>query len=160
LLQSMVAIRNSRPEVRLLVGGDGELIKKYLGLARELGISGSVEFLGYVPDKELAELYSSSALFVLPSVNKMEGFGIVALEALSYATPVITTEFAGSSEFIKNNNAGIVVPSRDSDALAKAVLTLLEDDTGSRSMGVRGAEAVNREFGWGKIARQMTGVYL
>ena len=80
-----------RPEARLLVGGAGELIGKYRQLAKMHGISDSVEFLGYLPDEELARLYSSSSVFVLPSLNKLEGFGIVAMEALSYATPVITT---------------------------------------------------------------------
>src|ERR1039458_70661 len=160
LLRSMVQITNSRRDAKLLVGGGGELVDMYSGVARELGISDSVEFLGSVPDKELAELYSSSSLFVLPSVNKMEGFGIVALEALSYATPVITTQFAGSSQFIKETRAGLVVQSRDPDALAKAVLALLDDRREAESMGVRGAEAVSREFGWERIARLMTAAYL
>ena len=95
LLDAMVKVKDRRPEARLLIGGGGELIGKYRATGEMHGISDSVEFLGYLPDEELAELYSSSSVFVLPSLNKLEGFGIVALEALSYATPVITTQLCG-----------------------------------------------------------------
>jgi glycosyltransferase involved in cell wall biosynthesis len=159
LLDAMVKVKEKRPEVRLLVGGGGELISKYEQLARVLGVSSSVKFLGYLPDDELAELYSSSSVFVLPSVNSLEGFGIVALEALSYATPVITTHVAGSVEFIRKNKAGLIVPPRDAVALAKAILTLLEDREVARLMGARGAAAVNHDFSWDSIALRMKGVY-
>lgn len=159
LLDAMVRVKDRRPEARLLVGGGGELISKYEQLAKRLGVSDSVEFLGYLPDKELAALYSSSSVFVLPSLNKLEGFGIVALEALSYATPVITTHFAGSSEFITKNKAGLVVAPGDTAGLTKAIVSLLEDHKEAQLMGTRGAAAVDHEFGWDSISRQMTGVY-
>ena len=159
LLDAMVKVKSGMPQVRLSVGGGGESIAKYEQLAKVLGVSDSVKFLGYLPDKELAELYSSSSVFVLPSLNNLEGFGIVALEALSYATPVITTYFAGSAEFITENKAGLIVPPGDAAALAKAILTLLEDREEARLMGARGAAAVNHDFGWDSIAIQMTGVY-
>jgi glycosyltransferase involved in cell wall biosynthesis len=159
LLHAVVKVKESRPSVRLSVGGGGELIPRYEQLVRVLGVSDSVEFLGYLPDDELAELYSSSSVFVLPSLNNLEGFGIVALEALSYATPVITTYFAGSAEFIRNNKAGLIVPPGDAAALAKAIVTLLEDHEGARLMGARGAAAVNHDFSWANIALRTTGVY-
>jgi len=159
LLDAMVKVKDKRPEARLVVGGAGQLIGKYERLAEMLGLSDSVEFLGYVPDEKLAELYSSSSVFVLPSLNKLEGFGIVALEALSYATPVITTDFAGSSDLITRNKAGLIVPPGDAVALANAITTLLEDRSEAQSMGIRGAAAVNREFSWDGIARRMLAAY-
>ena len=159
LLDAMVKVKDRRPDARLLVGGDGELIGKYRQLAKIHGISDSVEFLGYLPDEELARLYSSSSVFVLPSLNKLEGFGIVAMEALSYATPVITTSFAGSSDLIKRNKAGLIVPPGDAVRLANAIIALLENQDEAQSMGIRGAAAVEQEFGWESIARQMMSVY-
>jgi len=159
LLEAMVKVKEKRPEARLLIGGGGGLIGKYEQLAEMLGISDSVEFLGYLPDEGLAELYSSSSVFVLPSLNKLEGFGIVALEALSYATPVIATDFAGSSDLITRNKAGLIVPPGDAVVLANAITTLLEDRNEAQSMGTRGALAVNREFGWDSIARRMLSAY-
>jgi len=159
LLNAMVKVKDRRPEARLLVGGEGELIGKYGQLAELHGISDSVDFLGYLPDEELAAAYSSSSVFVLPSLNRMEGFGIVALEALSYGTPVVTTRFAGSSDLIKRNKAGLIVPPGDTVMLANAIVALLEDHREARSMGVRGAVAVVQEFGWESIAKQMMSVY-
>jgi len=159
LLDAMVKVKGRRPEARLLVGGEGELIGKYGQLAKLHGISDSVEFLGHLPDEELAAAYSSSSVFVLPSLNRMEGFGIVALEALSYGTPVITTHFAGSSELIRRTKAGLIVPPGDTDMLANAIIALLEDHGEARSMGIQGAAAVVQEFGWGSIAMQMMSVY-
>lgn len=159
LLDAMVKVRDRRPGVRLLVGGAGELIGRYEQLAKLNGISDSVEFLGYLTDEELATAYSCSSIFVLPSLNRMEGFGIVALEALSCGTPVITTPFAGSSDLIRNNKAGVIVPPGDAVALAAAMIALLEDRSEARSMGIRGAAAVAKEFGWESIAGQMMSVY-
>jgi glycosyltransferase involved in cell wall biosynthesis len=159
LLEAMVKVKDRRPGARLLVGGGGESIADYEQLANMFDISDSVEFLGYISDQELAELYSSSAVFVLPSVSKLEGFGIVALEALSYAVPVITTHFAGSSELIIRNKAGLIVSPGDAVMLADAITTLLEDDDEAQAMGIRGAAVVNREFGWESIARQMMSAY-
>jgi len=159
LLDAMAKVKDRRPEVRLLVGGEGELIGKYGQLAKLHGISDSVEFLGYLPDEELAAAYGSSSIFVLPSLNRMEGFGIVALEALSYGTPVITTRFAGSSDLIRRNKAGLIVPPGDTVMLANAIIALLEDHSEARSMGARGAAAVVREFSWESIAKQIMSEY-
>jgi glycosyltransferase involved in cell wall biosynthesis len=159
LLAAMVKVKERRPEARLLVGGGGELAGKYGQLAEMHGISDSVKFLGYLSDEELAGAYSSCSVFVLPSLNKLEGFGIVALEALSYATPVITTRFAGSSDLIKRSKAGLIVPPGDAVMLADAIIALLEDFGEARSMGIRGAAVVEQEFGWESVARQMMSVY-
>ena len=159
LLDAIAKVKDKRPQVRLSVAGEGELISKYRQLAEDLGIKDSVNFLGFLPDDDLPEFYSSSSIFVLPSLNRLEGFGIVALEALSYATPVITTHLAGSSEFITKNKAGLIVPPGDPVALAEAIVTLLEDFEEAGLMGLRGAAAVNHDFSWDGIALQMIGVY-
>jgi glycosyltransferase involved in cell wall biosynthesis len=159
LLHATARVKDRIPEVKLLVGGGGELIPRYKKQARALRISDCVEFLGPLPDQALAHLYASSSVFVLPSLNKLEGFGIVALEALSYATPVVTTHLAGSSEFITENGAGSIVPPEDAEALATAIVGILEDHGEARAMGARGAAAVEREFSWETIAQQMIGMY-
>jgi glycosyltransferase involved in cell wall biosynthesis len=159
LLQAMVKVRIKRPSAKLLIGGGGESIYQYRLLAERLGIIDFVEFLGVLSDQELAETYGTSSIFVLPSLNKLEGFGIVALEALSFGTPVITTHVAGSSDFIARNRAGLIVPPADIDALSDAILTLLEDRSEARLMGERGAAAVSQEFSWDSIARQIVEAY-
>lgn len=159
LLQAMAKVRIKRPSAKLLIGGGGESICKYKLLAEHLGISDAVEFLGTLSDHELANAYRTSSIFVLPSLNKLEGFGIVALEALSFGTPVITTHVAGSSDFICRNRAGLIVPPGDINALSNAILGLLEDRSKARLMGERGAVAVSQEFSWDSIARQIIGTY-
>lgn len=159
LLRAMTKVRTKRPNAKLLIGGGGESICKYELLAERLGIIDSVEFLGTLSDQELADTYRASSIFVLPSLNKLEGFGIVALEALSFGTPVITTHVAGSSEFISRNRAGLIVPPADINALSNAILNLLEDRGEARLMGERGAVAVSQEFSWDSIARQIIKTY-
>lgn len=159
LLRAMTEVKVKRPGVRLLVGGGGESIGKYRQLSEQLGIADSVEFLGVLSDQDLADTYRTSSIFVLPSLSKLEGFGIVALEALSFGTPVITTRVAGSSDFIEKNHAGLIVPPADITALAEAILALLDDQGEARMMGERGAMAVNNEFSWGRIVQKMIGAY-
>jgi glycosyltransferase involved in cell wall biosynthesis len=159
LLEAIAGVKKQRPGVTLVVVGDGDLVPAYRTMARKLEIEDSVVFRGHVPDLELAKLYASSSLFALPSINRLEGFGIVALEALSYATPVITTPFAGSSQLILENDAGLVVLPRDVGMLTDAIVKLLVNGPDARKMGLRGAAAVNSLFGWDRVARQVADRY-
>jgi glycosyltransferase involved in cell wall biosynthesis len=160
LLRAVAQVAIESPNVRLNVGGQGSLLNTYMALAEELGISDNVAFLGYIPDSTLAVQYATSSVFILPSLNSLEGFGIVALEALSYGTPVITTELAGSSSYIMRNHAGLIVRPGDVDGLAGAIGTLLRHEGEARNMGERGRAQVLEEYDWEVIARQFSSLYL
>lgn len=159
LLEALANARAEYPKLHLVVGGKGELIEKYRKQARELGIADAVKFLGYITDEERDTMYASSGAFVLPSVNSLEGFGIVALEALTYGTPVITTSLAGSSAYIKEHDAGIVVPPKDVKALAAALRKLCKDPKRAKAMGENGRAFAAKEFSWKSIASRMHDVY-
>jgi glycosyltransferase involved in cell wall biosynthesis len=159
LLRAMSEVTSSHPRARLLVGGGGDSIDKYRALASGLGISDTVEFLGRLSDQDLWSSYKRSGIFVLPSLNRLEGFGIVALEALACGTPVITTPVAGSSEFIQRHGAGLVVPPNEVSALAAGIKRLLDNPDEASRMGERGSSAVLAEFDWDTIAGQVLNSY-
>lgn len=94
----------------LKVAGRGSRLDYFKAKARALGLEKKVVFLGFVPEKELGNYYLSLDYFVLPSNDKTrEGFGIVAVEALSYGVPVIASDIVGVSSEIEKNHAGFVV---------------------------------------------------
>lgn len=160
LLEAMGAAKRHCHDITLLIGGSGGLTNRYKAIAQRLGIAEAVRFLGFLTDEDLAKTYASSEVFILPSIGHSEGFGIVALEALSYGTPVITTSLTGSSEFIRDRRAGLVVEANDVDGLTRAITALLDNSVMAREMGVRGAEAVQEEFGWEGIASQVNELYM
>lgn len=159
LLKAMSEVKRSHPQAKLMIGGGGDSIDKYRALANELRISDSVQFLGRLSDQDLWSSYKRSGIFVLPSLNRLEGFGIVALEALACGTPVITTPVAGSSEFIQRHDAGLVVPPNDVLALAAGIRSLLDNPGEAGLMGERGSSAVLAEFNWDSIAAQVLDAY-
>ncbi len=124
LLEALARVRAQRVDVRLLIAGTGETQAELAALAARLGLAEAVRFLGLVPNDEVAALQGAADLFVLSSV--LEATPTVALEALACGTPVVSTDNPGGVEL-----AGIfgddvaVVPKRDPDALAQAILKFL-----------------------------------
>lgn len=147
-------------DVDLLVGGDGPMRGDWQRLAAELGVEERVRFLGHVADDSLPGLYASADLFVLPSNSRAEAFGKVLLEAMATGLPCITTELGtGTSYVVEHMKTGLVVPPRDPTALAKAMQTILSDDTLRKRMGRRGQARVMREFGPQRMCRMVEDVY-
>jgi rhamnosyl/mannosyltransferase len=113
------------PEILLRVVGNGEEFNNLKQLSNKLGIDSRVIFLGNVPNEHLHEEYKNADIFVLPSIDGSEAFGIVQAEAMSYGLPVINTDLPSSVPFVSLNGVtGITIPPGDSVALVSAIRKL------------------------------------
>lgn len=117
------AIKNL--DVILSIVGDGEnemQLKEQVGL---LQIAHKVIFYRNISDAELSDLYQDSDLFVLPSINEAEAFGVVQLEAMSNALPVINTSLDSGVPFVSlNDYSGLTVKPKDVEELKSAIQTI------------------------------------
>ena len=101
----------------------------------------------------IADLYRTSDVFVLPSLN--EGMSNALLEAMASGLPVIVTDTGGTSELIDGN--GVVVPMGDSNAIAEAIREFMEKQN-THKMGMRSRE-IAEQMGWGAIGEAYLKVY-
>jgi rhamnosyl/mannosyltransferase len=108
--------------VVLRVVGDGEERARLEKLSSEIGVASRVTFMGNVPNETLNREYQRADLFVLPSINASEAFGIVQAEAMSFGLPVINTNVRSSVPFVSLDGiSGVTVPPKDSAGLAAAI---------------------------------------
>ena len=150
------------PEIdaQLIVAGDGPMRPGWERLAGELMLGEKVRFLGTVPDAELAALYRSADIFVLPASARSEAFGIVLLEAMAAGLPCVTTELGtGTSYVVQDGVTGLVVPARTPPALAEGLNRLLADEALRARMGEAGQARARREFRQETMVERIEAVY-
>ena len=131
LLRALAQARSRVPGLVLDVAGQGPLEPALRAYAKELGLSESVRFLGFVAPIQGA--IERSAAVVVPSLG--EGFGMVALEAMERGRPVIASDVGGLPEIVADRETGFVVPAGDAEALADAMVSLAEDLPRAAAMG-------------------------
>jgi glycosyltransferase involved in cell wall biosynthesis len=160
LIKALKIVKKEVSNIKLIIGGQGVLSEHYQEMADSMGLKENVEFVGFIPDKQIAEYYSKANVFVLPSISSLqEGFGIVALEALGCKTPVITTEIVGVAEDLERVKGGIVVPPRDPEKLAEAIIKILTEEEMQKIMGERGRKLVEEKYTWKGVAFSMEKLY-
>src|SRR5204862_379499 len=120
LLRAFAQARRQVPALRLDLAGRGPLEPALRALAKELGIENAVHFLGYVAPVQRA--IEDAAIVVVPSMG--EGFGMVALEAMERARPVIAADIGGLGELVGDGVTGLVVPPGEAVPVARAVVRL------------------------------------
>ena len=125
-------------------------------LRKQLGVTEIVTFIGAKDQDVLPDYYAAAEMVVMPS--HYESFGMVALEAMSMGTPVIASEVGGLAFLVKDGVNGFHVPSRDPEALAERIFTLLNDEDCARRLG-RQAYASAKQYDWPLIADRMIRVY-
>jgi len=108
----------------LTIAGDGPLRADLERLAGELGVSDSVRFLGQQNRAQVAGLMASAKALLLPSAS--EGWGLVVAESLASGTPVVASRVGGVPEIVGSDDAGILVPPGDAQALAAALVAVAE----------------------------------
>ncbi len=133
------------PDVQLVMVGRGPLRADLETLA-SVG-HGNVHFLDHLSESDLIAYYHASDLFVLPSVENSEAFGIVQLEAMVCGKPVITCDLPTGVNYVnQDGKTGIVVPKRDPAALGNAISTLVGDAELRVRLGEYARNRVLREF--------------
>jgi glycosyltransferase involved in cell wall biosynthesis len=155
------AIRSmTQVDATLLIVGDGPLRAKLQKLAVDLGVSNRVVFLGEIPDDELRTCYHAADVFVLASIARSESFGIVQIEALAAAKPVINTNIDSGVPFVSLNGvSGITVPPADSVALAAAINRLLDDPELRAKFGRAGRLRAQSEFSVEAMSQRTVQLY-
>jgi glycosyltransferase involved in cell wall biosynthesis len=115
-------------EVKLKIVGNGEELQNLLSLVDELNIKNKVTFFSNADDSQLAEFYKKADLFVLPSINEAEAFGVVQLEAMANALPVINTNLKSGVPFVSlNGYSGITVRATDVEGLRVAIEKIISN---------------------------------
>ena len=132
MLGALERIHEQVPRAKLLftinpqsVVGEERYWKRMQPLVARVG--DRCEFLGTLAEQELAAFYSACDVTVLPSINSTEGFGLVQLESMLCGTPVVATDLPGVRVPVQMTQMGLIVPPRDADALAHAVVDVILD---------------------------------
>lgn len=156
LLHAARIVLDAVPEFRLDLVGDGERRAELEALHAELGLGDRVRFLGFRDD--IQRILAESDLFVLSSLS--EGISITLLEAMAAGLPVVATRVGGNPEVVVDGVTGRLVPERNPEALAAAVLDLVRGPEAARRMGAAGRRRVEDEFDLRCVARRYEDLYL
>jgi rhamnosyl/mannosyltransferase len=147
-------------EATLLIVGTGPEAADLGEQAYLAGVADKVRFLGDISDEHLPAYFQSADLFVLPSSQRSEAFGIVLLEAMAAGTALISTELStGTSWVNQHDRTGLVIPPRDPDALAQAINSLLADDARRQQMGANAQHRARTEFGLPLLVDRLLALY-
>jgi glycosyltransferase involved in cell wall biosynthesis len=142
LLRAFAAAKRELPGLELDIAGRGPLEPALRALARELGVADSVRFLGYVAPIQGA--IERAAIVVVPSMG--EGFGMVALEAMERARPVIAAEIGGLGELVRDGETGLLVEAGEAEPLRAAIVELAGNLERAAEMGRAGRKRALLEF--------------
>jgi glycosyltransferase involved in cell wall biosynthesis len=157
LLHATRKIATAMPgRAQFIIIGQGPEERRLRDLSRQLDLGSHVIFRGYCSD--MAEEYANLDLVVLPSID-FEGLPMALLEAMSYGMPVVCTSVGGCAEAV-HEEAGFLVPPRDADGLAKAIVTLVQDETLRKKMGRAARERTRRFLSVETMARAYQTLYL
>ncbi len=142
LIQAMTQIKS-----RLLIVGRGKEEEKLKALVSSLNLQNKVIFLGSIPESKLPAYYQTCTIFVLPSIFRSEAFGIVQLEAMACGKPLVSTNLATGVPYVNQDGiTGIVVPPKNTQALAQAINRLLTDQQLQKKLGANARRRVEKEF--------------
>lgn len=147
--------------IQVVIVGDGPLRTKLQDLVVELGLKDKVVLPGRLADDELQNLMAQCSVFCLPSIDRTEAFGLVLLEAMYYARPLVSTRVGGSGMQLVNEHevTGLCVESGDESSLAGALDFLLHNPHLAQRMGKEGKKRVETEFHISSLVQNLTRLY-
>ncbi len=156
LLEAYGKLKWDLPNIRLIVVGPGNPDKESYRIISSHNLQ-DVEFVGRVSYEDLPRYYASADIFCSPATGA-ESFGIVLLEAMSAGKPVVASDIEGFRGIVTDGEQGLLVPKKDSDALATALGNLARDPELRRKLGGQGNRSAE-EYRWEVVAGRVENYY-
>jgi glycosyltransferase involved in cell wall biosynthesis len=156
LLKALPQVRRAFPNVRTVFAGEGALVRQLQQQARNLGLEGVVDFVGFQSNME--DWFSVADITVLPSFY--EGLPLAAIESLAVGTPVIATAVDGTPEIVIHERTGLTVAPGAHEELATAICALLADPKLRSQFGSAGRAWVEQEFSQERQIKMTEDLYL
>lgn len=156
LVKAAGQVFSAFPGAKIVVVGEGPLGPKLRKMTLRAGLEGRLLFLG--ARKDAASLIPLFDVFVLPSL--WEGLPFVLVEAAALGKPIIATAVDGITEIIEDGKTGVLVPSKDPQALADAIISLLRDKDRARRLAERARAVIPPRFPLRRMVEQTQNVYL
>jgi glycosyltransferase involved in cell wall biosynthesis len=153
------SLRSENHNVKLLICGDGDLKNKYQKLAKELNIDNHVIFAGRVPEEELTLHYNLADIFVLPSVDASEAFGMVLLEAMACGVPVMASDLPGVRSVFANGVQGYTVAPGSARHLRGKIEEFLKYPQRRYKMGRAARELAEKKYSWEKVGERLQEIF-
>ncbi len=147
----------AQAQARLVIAGTGEQLGSLKAQAAALGLGETVHFAGFVANEDRDRLYHAADLAIFPSLY--EPFGIVALEALANACPLVVSDAGGLAEVVQDGVTGLVVPKENPGALADAVIAALARPDMARARAGAALREIREYYTWPRIACATLDVY-
>jgi glycosyltransferase involved in cell wall biosynthesis len=155
LIDAATTVVSTYPDTHFLFVGDGELKDELQQQVQQAGLSANIHFLGIRDD--VPHLLAAVDLFVLPSL--WEGLSVALLEGMAAGKPMVATAVSGTIQAMTHGKTGLMVPPRDSQALADAILQLLSNPTQAQAMGQAAKQHVAMNFSAQKQADEHLALY-
>ena len=155
LIRAAAQVARQVPDARVVILGEGERRDELQREIRELGLERHVLLPGFRPD--VLSLLKTFDLFVMPSIT--EGLGTSLLDAMACERPIVASRVGGIPEVVVDGDTGLLVPPRDADSLAEAIVRLLEDRPFAARVAAAGLARVHERFTVDRMVDQTLDVY-
>jgi len=156
ILQALVQLPS---DIVLVVIGAGPRLPSLVGLARRLGVDDRVRFCPAVSDEDLPRYLALADVFVFPSQNRLEGFGLAVAEAMAVGLPVVIADMPGVREVIESGSEGLLAEPLIASDLAEKIRTILDDPALAKRMGRAGRERAEARYGLPTVVRSLVSLY-
>jgi glycosyltransferase involved in cell wall biosynthesis len=150
---------SSNDAYRLIIVGGGNLKSTYESLVVNFGLERKVLFTGTVSDDVLPLFYNLADVFVFPSIDSSEAFGIVALEAMASGLPVVASDLPGVRSVVQRDVTGLLFKPKDVTLFAKQLHYLLENPQICNKLGKSGRARVLEHYTWKVVGQEIYAVY-
>jgi colanic acid/amylovoran biosynthesis glycosyltransferase len=163
LLKAIPKVLRQYPNLKVSFIGTGPMRDEILREIDELGIADHVKLLGNVPHEEIPEVIQRTKVFVQPSTNighREEALGMALVEACSCCTPVIGIRTGGIPEIIKHGKNGFLIPDKNPNAIADAIVALMENKDLRIKFGKESRNIAEQKFELQKQVRELAKLYL
>ncbi|MBI4188066.1 MAG: glycosyltransferase family 4 protein [Chloroflexi bacterium] len=158
LIKAYRQVKLEVPDSRLIVVGPGSRPrKKYQRWIKRWGLA-DVVFVGYADYDELPRYYKTADIFCSPATGR-ESFGIVLLEAMAMGKPIVASNIEGYASVVTHGKEGLLVPPKDTGALAQTLVSLLKDGKLRQQLGATG-RAKAGEYSWERVAQRVYDCYV